>query len=142
MIVTDGFKPAEFDGPNLENLAFIEHEYGLQGNCLFVMSKSGRFSGFWRFTAWGTFNHLVCPRVGSDKDYRTHYIFCAGKTSFVEWSLKVAEPIRDDSAEYMNHYRIVTDRFFFDFIASDLSTLELVKLPLPDPSDPWDDDEI
>lgn len=136
MIVTEGFKPAVLEGPNPTDLVFVEHVKGLEGNSILAWSKDQKFGGFWRINTWEPANYVLFPRRGIKGNYQDHFVFCAGRTAFVEWAIKIAEPLRDDWAPKMKHYRIVTDKFFFDFIDSSLSSLTLTRLPLHDPDDP------
>lgn len=140
MIVTQGFEPAEFDGPNPTDLAFIEHENGLDGNSILALSKSGEFGGYWRFAVTDAFYYMLIPRVAIKGEYNDHFIYCAGRTAYVDRVIKVADPLEDYRAEHLKHYRIVTDRYFFDFVERDLSELVLTKLPLPDPDEIEDGD--
>lgn len=141
MIVTEGFEPADFDGPNPTGLVFIEHIDGLEGNSILALSKIGANRGYWRINTWDPPNFILFPRTVVKGDYSDSFIYCAGRTAFVEWAIKIADPLRDDWAPKMKHYRIVTDRFFFDFIDSGLASLALTRLPLRDPNDPWDFDD-
>lgn len=141
MIVTEGFEPVEFDGPNPTDLVFIEHVDGLEGNSILALSKSGVNRGYWRINTWDPPNFILFPRNAIKGDYKDSFIYCAGRTAFVEWAIRIADPLRDDWAPKMKHYRIVTDRFFFDFIDSGLASLTLTRLPMRDPNDPWDFDD-
>lgn len=140
MIVTEGFEPVEFDGPRPIDLAFIEHVDGLDGNSILALSKSGSYRGYWRFAFTDAFYYLLIPRAAITGEYQNHFIYCAGRTPYVDRVIKVAEPLEDYRADKLKHYRLVTDRFFFDFIEHDLSLLVLTQLPLPDPDEREEDD--